>query len=138
MAIQPRFIDSNVFLRYLLKDDPTRSQAAFELLARVNRGEERVITNSIVMFEVIFSLQRKLKLPKADVRDSLMYLLELDQLVFPERQLFIDALHLFVEKNIAFGDAFIAVSTARDGIAEIYSWDADFDRLPGVARIEPV
>lgn len=137
MAIRARFIDANIFLRYLLGDDPSRTRAATELLVRVERGEEQVVTNSIVMFEVVFTLQGRLKLPKASVRDSLMYLLELDHLVLPERPLFIDALDIYVERNIAFGDAFAAASMASGGIGEIYSWDTEFDQVPGITRILP-
>ncbi len=36
-----------------------------------------------------------------------------------------------------FVDAYIAVSMQARGLVEIYSWDADFDKIPGVVRIEP-
>jgi predicted nucleic acid-binding protein len=41
-----------------------------------------------------------------------------------------------VQHRISFADAFNAAFMQQQ-IGEIYSWDADFDRIPGIARIEP-
>lgn len=35
-----RFVDSNIFIRYLTGDDPTKARAAFDLFQRIKRGEE--------------------------------------------------------------------------------------------------
>jgi predicted nucleic acid-binding protein len=132
-----RYLDSNVFLRYLLDDDPVRSNIAVELLERIDHGDEVATTGPLVIFEVIFTLQRRLKLPNRTVRELLTYILEMQNLRLPERALLISALDLYVELNIPFGDAYIAVSMMDQGIGEIYSWDADYDRVAGISPIEP-
>jgi predicted nucleic acid-binding protein len=38
---------------------------------------------------------------------------------------------------LSYADAFNAAYMQSRGITEIYSWDTDFDRLPGITRIEP-
>lgn len=37
-----RFVDSNIFIRYLTNDDPAKARDAFDLFQRVKRGEEVV------------------------------------------------------------------------------------------------
>jgi predicted nucleic acid-binding protein len=132
-----RFLDSNVFLRYLLNDDPVRAKVAIDLLERIDKGDELAATSPFVIFEVIFTLQRTLILPKRRVRELLAYILEIQNLRLPERDSLVKALDLYVEKNISFGDAYIAVSMLQQGIHEIYSWDADYDRVSGIERIVP-
>jgi predicted nucleic acid-binding protein len=48
-----------------------------------------------------------------------------------------DALALFEEQNISFADAYNAVYMRRHGITEVYSWDAEFDRVPWLTRLKP-
>ena len=40
-----RFLDTNVILRYLTRDDEVKAQAALRLLLRAERGEERLATS---------------------------------------------------------------------------------------------
>jgi predicted nucleic acid-binding protein len=132
-----RFVDANVLLRYLLNDDPNRSAAALELLERIDRGEESAETSLLAIFEVIFTLQRRRKLSKRKIGEHLTYIVEMSHLRIPERQLLNRSLDLYVEENISFADAYIAASMLSQGISEIYSWDADFDRIPEITRLEP-
>jgi predicted nucleic acid-binding protein len=44
---------------------------------------------------------------------------------------------LYVDRNIAFADAFNAAYMQARGLNEIYSWDTDFDAIAGLARVEP-
>ena len=56
----PRFLDTNILLRYLTRDDEEKARRALALLLRVERGEEEVVTSPMVVFETIFTLQRYL------------------------------------------------------------------------------
>jgi len=44
---------------------------------------------------------------------------------------------LFADLDIVLSDALIAVEMLRAGREEIYSYDRDFDRVPGMRRVEP-
>jgi len=48
-----RFIDTNLFLRYFTKDDGKKAQKVLELLKRLEKEKESVITSSLVVFENI-------------------------------------------------------------------------------------
>jgi len=49
------FLDTNILLRFLTRDDEQKAQQALDLLLRIERGEEKVITSPLVIFETIFT-----------------------------------------------------------------------------------
>ncbi len=135
--MEPRFLDTNILLRYLVRDNEEQALRAFALLVRVERGQELIETSSLVLFEVIFSLHRRYRMPRRKIRDLVMPILDLDGLRLDGKHLFVRALDLFVERNADFADGYNVAVMEERGIGEIYSWDDDFDRLPGVRRVEP-
>ena len=126
----PRFLDTNVLLRYLTRDDEEKAQ-------RVERGDEAVVTSPMVVFETIFTLQRYYRLPKERIRERVGDLLSLRSLHVPDKQVCQRALDLYVRHNVSFADAYNAASMHQRQMTEIYSWDTDFDKLPGITRVEP-
>ena len=132
-----RFLDTNIFLRYLTRDDEAKAKRALALLQRIERGEERVETSLLIISEVVFTLQRYYQVPKARVRELLSPVIALRGLHLPEKTRCLAALDLYVEQNISFVDAYNAVLLKTRGTAEIYSWDTDFDNLDWLTRVEP-
>jgi len=51
-----KFIDTNIFVRYLAGDDEKKSEACFRLFQRVQRGEEAVTTAEVIIAEVAYVL----------------------------------------------------------------------------------
>lgn len=137
MSAPVRLLDTNILLRYFTKDDPEKAQAALALLIRVERGEERVETSPLVMFEAVFTLQHRYRLSREEIRDALSDLLSLRGLRLSGKPLFVEALNLYAASGLPFTDAYNAVYMRRRRLTEIYSWDADFDRIPGIRRVEP-
>jgi uncharacterized protein len=133
----PRFLDTNVLLRYLTRDEPARAAAALALLTRVEQGQERVVTSPLVIFETIFTLQKRYRFPKPDIRQALTDLISMRGLQLPSKALWVEALTLFATQNIPFADAYNAVYLRSRGLNEIYSWDDDFDKIAGITRVVP-
>ncbi len=57
------FLDTNVLLRYLNNDDVDKTQRAESLLLRVERGQERVTISPLVIFETVYTLQSRYRVP---------------------------------------------------------------------------
>ena len=55
--MMPRFLDTNILLRYLTRDDEVKARACLALLLRVERAEEVVVTSDLVIAETVFTLQ---------------------------------------------------------------------------------
>lgn len=132
-----RFIDTNLFLRYFTGDDERSARDVLELLRRVERNEEQVITSPLVIFETVFTLQSYYKVPRKQIRELVQPMLNLRGLKVDMRQTFESALDLYGARNISFADAFNACFMRERGIDEIYTFDTDFDSIPGVARVTP-
>lgn len=131
------FLDTNILLRYFLHDDEEKARHALALIQRVEQGDEIVESNALVVFEMVYVLQRVHRIPKQQVRDMLQSVLNLRGLRISDRDLCSDALDLFAEKNISFADAYSGLYMKARGLTAIYSWDTDFDRIEGIERVEP-
>jgi len=132
-----RFVDTNIFLRHLLQDHPEQSPRSSAFLASVERGEIEVRTSEIVIFEVVFTLQRQYRISKSQIRDVILPLLELPGIVLPSKRRLRRAFDLYVSLNISFADAYHAVLAEQLKLDEIVSFDRDFDRVQTIRRIEP-
>lgn len=133
----PRFLDTNVLLRYFVKSDPEKADRARALLERVERRQEKVITSALVMFETVFTLERTYKVATSQVREMVRDVLSLPGLQLAGKGLCLQALDLYARHNISFADAYTMAYMQSLKLSEIYSWDTDFERLEGLTRVEP-
>ncbi len=65
-----QFVDTNVFIRYLTKDDPDKAQACFELFRQAQANEVVLTTTEAVITEVVYVLSSKKTygLARTDIR----------------------------------------------------------------------
>jgi predicted nucleic acid-binding protein len=133
------FIDTNIFLRYLTKDDPDKAQACFELFKQAEANQVTLTATETVIAEVVYVLssKRTYNLPRDQIRARLYPLLTLQGLRLPQRQTALRALDLYVAYEIDFEDALIVAHMERGANRDVYSYDRDFDQMPGVKRLEP-
>jgi predicted nucleic acid-binding protein len=124
-------------LCHLHGNHPEHSPRATALLARIERGEIEAQISDMAVFETVFTLERSYKAPKAQIRDTMLALLALPGLVLPGKRRYIRIFELYVEHNLPFGDAYIAAEMERHGATEIFSFDKEFGRVPGITRLEP-
>lgn len=112
---------------------------AYRLFQSVRDGRTQVTTCEAVVTECVHVLSSRVSynLPRQAIRDHLMNVLVLDGLVLSNKKTYYDALDLYVTINIDFVDALSAAHMQRLGITEILSFDRDFDRVPGIQRVEP-
>ncbi len=130
------FLDTNVLLRHLLNDHPEFSQKATAILRGVQAGRLAVRTSDTVIFETVFTLERSYRLPRDEIADALLPLIELSGLELPGKTMYHRAFELYLETRIGFADSFHVALMERLGIKEVFSFDTDFDRVPGVLRRE--
>src|SRR3954467_6047983 len=131
------FLDTNVLLRHLLQDHPEHSPKATAFLQRIERGDVQARISDVVVMELVFTLQRSYKQPKAQIRDVLLALLDLPGLELPGKRRYRKVFDLYVDLNISFADAYHAVLMQQVGIAEVTSFGRGFDRVSEIPRSEP-
>lgn len=134
-----RFIDTNIFIRYLTRDDPRKAEACFALFQKALQDEEALTTSETVIGEVVFVLSAKdlYALPRDEIRSRLYPLLSVSGLKLPHRKMYLRALDLYTAHPIDFEDALIIANMEQQRIKQVFSYDRDLDRAATVKRLEP-
>ena len=131
------FVDTNIFLRYLTGDGPSKGGRCKEIFKKATEGKITLITSGLVIAELVWTLLSYYKVPKADVIEKISIIVSTESLHIPDKDIIVDALLLYSRKNIDYIDAYNAVFMTRHGLDKIYSYDADFDMIDGMRRDEP-
>ena len=133
------FIDTDIVIRYLTGDDPKKQAQSAALLRRVENGALVVAAPVTVFADCVFVLSspRLYHLPRVEVAALLMPLVRLPHLVIRNRRELIQALGLYANTSLDFGDCMIVASMQLSGASIVYSYDQDFDGLAGIIRKEP-
>ncbi len=137
------FLDTNIFLRYLTRDDEMKAEACKALFERLDRGEEQATTSESIIAEVAYVLSARTGagygLSPREVAGRLKPLLGLTGLKLLQkpnvrRALDVYAAHPFLD----FEDALSVAHMERQNLTDITSYDADFDRVAAITRREPL
>ncbi len=134
-----QFIDANIFIRHLTRDDPEKAQACFDLFLRAERNEIKLTTSEAVIAEVVYVLSSKqlYNLPREQIRGLLRPLLSLPGLKLAPRRMYLRALDLYATYPIDFEEALLVAQMERQKVTEVYSYDRDLDQVDGITRLEP-
>lgn len=117
------FIDTNYLLRFILKDVGGQYKEAKQLLLRGARGEEELVTSSVVFFEAYWVLSSYYKKNKADLVLLLKKILDLDFVVLKERSILIDSVERFGNTNFDLEDCYNLVFAKTHKINEFKTFD---------------
>ena len=136
-----RFLDTNVILRYLTRDDEAKAEACYRLFQQVQQGAEELVTCEAIVTEVVYVLSSQrapYRLSHEEIRARLVPILTLRGLRLPQKRVYIRALDLYASAPfLDFEDALAVAHMERQGVSEIVSYDRDFDLVAEVQRMEP-
>ena len=96
-----------------------------------------LFTTDLVIAEIIWVLESYYELPKNDVREKVEKILNTTNLICQQKDIILNALNVYTEKNIDYIDAFNAMIILEKGIEELYSYDPHYNRIEGLTRLEP-
>ena len=115
-----KFIDTNIFIRYLTGDDHLKYEKCREIFKKAIGGKIYLATSDIVIAELIWTLLSYYKASKADVIEKISIIVGTKNLFIPDRDIIADALVLYSRKNIDYIDAYNAVFMKYHGFDEIF------------------
>ena len=130
-------VDTNVLLRYLLRDD----EAQAEKSRRLFESAERMLITDVVLVEAVWTLiGRRYRATRDDVIAVVGKLLQEPNVRFEDDEVIWSALQAYRETEANFADALIvhkAIKTAavEDELQAVYTFDATALQLP--ATTEP-
>lgn len=133
------FVDTDVLIRLLTNDDARKQAEAVALFEQVEAGNLRISAPDTVIADAVYVLSspRLYRVPRAEVAALLIPLVRLPGFNVQNRHAVIRALEIFASTRLDFGDALIVASMEEAGSTTLYSYDRDFDRVPGIERQTP-
>ncbi len=131
------FVDTNIFLRFLTKDQASKYERCREVLKRAVEGKVALATSAMVIAELVWTLLTYYKVPKPEVVEKVSIIVNTESIHIPQRAIIADALVLYGRKNVDYIDAYNAVFMRYHGISKIHTYDRDFQSIEGVEREEP-
>lgn len=131
------FIDTNIFLRVLIKENEKSFNDCFNLLNLIRQKKIKAFTSSLILSEIVWTLLSFYKFSKNRIIKVLKGILNLRGLRFIDDFNSKLALDFYQSHNIKFIDALItSISKINKKAMTIVSYDRDFDKLK-IIRKEP-
>ncbi len=130
------FLDTNIILRFILRDHPIYSPKSEIIIKKIEKGEVKVYISWPAILEVVFVLQNSLKLPKKEITEKLLPIFHLENVHLEQRGLLDIIFKYYTDKNISLTDAYNAALMQKKKIKQIYSFDEDFDKFPQIEKLE--
>jgi len=138
MRAETFFADTNLFLRFLTNDLPAQADNVEALLRRAGKGEVKLATTSLVVAEIVWTLESFYQIPKAEIQDKVLAILNTPGLEVDGADLLLQATVMYTEKNVDFIDAFNAAWMMKQGVEKAYTFDQKhFNRFEGITTLLP-
>jgi predicted nucleic-acid-binding protein len=123
MAKNANFLpDTNVLLRYLMRDVEEQYELAAGFFDEVRTGKKSVLILESVLVESIYILTKFYKVPKREAAEVLKGLLQYKGVANKDKAALSAALTLYADKNLDLVDC-VLITQAQHRSAEVFSFD---------------
>jgi predicted nucleic-acid-binding protein len=114
-----RVVDTNVILRYLLADLPEHFALASAFMADVEKGSQTAYIPESVLTECVFVLLKFYRVPRAEIAEKLLGILDFKGVECENRIAIQEALSRFASTNLSIVDALVWTVCRKQGMAGI-------------------
>jgi predicted nucleic-acid-binding protein len=125
-----RGLDTNLLVRFLMRDAPGQSEVVKDLFARAEAENERLHVSTIVLCELVWVLRSSFRLSREDICSVLDSLLSVALLQFQDRDLARSALEEFRTGPADFSDYLIGWQDRRAGCEQTLTFDGGLKDHP--------
>lgn len=132
-------VDTDVVIRLITGDDPPKQQASRRLFKAVEDQQLELTAPLTMIADCLYVLvsPRLYNLDRAEATAILTTLVNLPYFKIDEKPTVLDAMSIFGQSQLDFGDAMIVALMRSSHLSTLYSFDHDFDSLADISRIEP-
>lgn len=123
------FLDTNIFIRYFEQEDGNISADAEALFHKIVSGEIACFTNTMVIAEIFWVLEKYYGWEKPEICDNIEFILNTPNIKISERKILQSAVQTYRELNIDFIDSYNYAYIKDNNSSEIYSYGIHFDNL---------
>ena len=128
-------IDTNILIRYFVRDDPVQFRAAVRFIQNDCSEEEPGFVNHVVLAELVWVLERGYKYPRSTIVTLLGALLRTSQLSIEDPDDARAALYEY-QNGADFADSLIAATNSRLGCEYTTTLDRRAARRKGFRLIQ--
>ncbi len=115
-----------------------KARRSRDLLQRAQQGDVTLVTSETVVAEIVYVLTRATyRLPRSDIADALRSILANPGLHVDHKRSVVAAVDTWAASSLDFEDCLSVEHVRRASLAGTSSYDRDFDRVPGIVRLEP-
>jgi predicted nucleic-acid-binding protein len=128
-------VDTNVLIRYLIRDDQPQYEKARRLIDReVSKGDP-LLVSLLVLLESEWVLRSRYGLPKSEIVAAFSAMLDATDLVFEDEPSIEHAIYLWKDSSGEFADCLIDARNLRLGCRATATFDGRALRLAGFVAV---
>ncbi len=116
------FVDTNYFLRFLLKDIRTQYTEAKNLFLLVGKSDIKLLSSVVVFFEIFWVLRSSYGKDKQSLVVTLDKLLKLN-VEFDRHKILVNSVNLFKKMNLSLEDCYNLAFAREQGIKSFKTFD---------------
>ncbi len=128
-------IDTNVFVRYLVRDDPQQFEKARRLIKRESDRNEPVLVSLLVLLETEWVLRSRYGLSKPEILSAFSAMLDVTDLTIEDEPSVEHALYSWKDSGAEFADCLIDARHRRLGCQATATFDGKALKLPGFVQV---
>jgi predicted nucleic-acid-binding protein len=128
-------IDTNVLVRYLVRDDEAQFEQANRLIKREIGAGEAVFVSLPVLLETEWVLRSRYNFKKAEIAEAISGLLDATEIQFEAEPAIEECLQLWKDSTAEFADCLIGAHNRRLGCRATATFDAKAARLPAFVAV---
>ena len=122
------FVATNYFLRFLLDDNPEQGEIAKKLFRQAARGEKKLVSSTIVFFEIYWVLSSYYGKQRGELAKTLFDILAMVFIEFDDREILTAALERLARENLDLEDCYnLSFARART-VSDFATLDFDLKK----------
>ncbi|MBM3284214.1 type II toxin-antitoxin system VapC family toxin [Candidatus Gottesmanbacteria bacterium] len=117
------FVDTNYFLRFLLKDNKDQFLEAKELFGKGALGEIQLFTSLVVFFEIYWVLSSFYKKEKSELIKVLTNVLSMGFIKYENAEILFKAVQFFSQNKLDLEDSYNIIYAKESGAKSFKTFD---------------
>lgn len=126
-----RGLDTNVLVRFLLRDDRNQAARAKAAIDRATTAGEPLLVGLLTLLETEWVLRARAGLGKNEIIGAFKHLLEARELLFESEEAVEQALYHFENSKADFADCLMIAQYQHIGCRTMLTFDTHAARVPG-------
>lgn len=128
-------VDTNVLVRFLVRDDEAQFEKARKLIRREVAAGRRLFVCHLVLLEMEWVLRSRYGLAKNMIVETISGLLNATDLEFEDEPTIEEALFIWKDTTANFADCMIGAKNRRLGCRATATFDVKASKVPGFVTV---